>query len=263
MHVTVLMSVFNRGSRVRAAIESLLAQTYTDWDLIAVDDCSTDETPRTLSEFAARDSRITVLTNAVNLGQSASLNRAWQAARGPLLARMDDDDECHPSRFERQVAFLRDHSEIDILGTAAEYVDPSGRSLGILRRPASHAELAREMYRSVPVLHPTVMFRREVLDALGGFDVRLRRAQDHDLWFRAYRRFNFHNLSEPLLRYSAPGPPTWRTIGEGSIVLLRAGCWEWRPWLGCWHAARYAAACVYRRSFPGAPSRALAAAQPS
>lgn len=263
MHITVLMSVFNRAERVKAAIESLLAQTYSDWDLVVVDDCSTDDTPRTLIEFAARDSRIDVITNETNLGQSASLNRAWKAARGPLLARMDDDDVCLPERFARQVEFLREHPEIDILGTAAEYVDPSGRTLGILRRPASHAELAREMYRNVPVLHPTVMLRREVLDSLDGYNVMLRRAQDHDLWFRAYRRFTFHNLSEPLLRYTAPSRPTWRTIGEGAYVLVCAGLREMRPWVGGWNASRYAAACLYRRWFPAAPSRSISAAQPS
>ncbi|MBI5759479.1 MAG: glycosyltransferase family 2 protein [Planctomycetales bacterium] len=249
MHVTVLMSVFNRSSRVAAAIDSLLAQTYTDWDLMVVDDCSTDESPQTLAAYAARDPRITVLTNTKNEGQSASLNRAWQAARGPLMARMDDDDVSLPERFARQVEFLQGHPEVDVLGTAAEYVDQSGRSLGIVRRPESHADLAREIYHNVPVLHPTVMMRREVLDELGGYHPGLRRAQDHDLWFRAYRRFTFRNLSEPLLRYTAPGRPSWPTIREGAYVLACAGWREARPFTGGWRASWYTAACLYRRWF--------------
>lgn len=249
MHVTVLMSVFNRGSRVSAALESLLAQTYTDWDLVVVDDCSTDETPHMLADFAAHDPRITVLTNDCNQGLAASLNRAWQSARGPLLARMDDDDLCHPERFARQVEYLRDHPEVDVLGTAAEYIDQSGRSMGIVRRPESHADLTREIFRNVPVIHPTVMMRREVLDQLSGYDTRLRRAQDLDLWLRAYRHFTFHNLPEPLLSYSAPGRPSWPSIRWGAYVRLRAGWLDAHPFLGGWSASRFAASCLYHRWF--------------
>src|ERR1039458_114749 len=133
MRVSVLMAVYNGASSVRAAIASIAAQTYEDWELIIVDDGSTDSTLSTLEIIAATDPRIHILHNTRNRGLAASLNTARKYAHGDLLARMDADDVSHPERFQCQVQFMATHPEVDVLGTGLEMVSAAGTTLGCLQ----------------------------------------------------------------------------------------------------------------------------------
>lgn len=247
-HVTVLMAVYNGGHVVEAAIESILAQTYSDWDALLINDGSLDGTGRILESFSRRDSRIVVLQNPSNCGLAACMNTGWRQARGLLIARMDADDISLPERLEHQVLFMKSHPDVDVLGTGAEVVDESGRTLGVALRPEYHGELVRRMYKEAPFIHPSVMVRRNLFESLHGYDERLRRSQDTDLWLRAYRSSRFHNLQEPLIRYHMGRAPSFEAVCWGAYVLGRAAYREGRIHSRGWYALRYLAAGVLTKA---------------
>ena len=236
--VSILLAVYNGASTLRSAVESLRQQTWRHWELILVDDGSTDATASVATELAASDSRICVVTNDRNLGLAESLNRAFRMSSGEFIARMDADDRSLPERLSRQIEFLRSHAEVAVLGTAAHEIDSARNRIGLTTRREHHDEIAAHMFKENPFIHPSVMLRREFLVALAGYDQTLRRAQDYDLWLRGYQSFRYHNLPEPLLEYRRPSAPTWSSFWAGARVLWRAGIRESHPLLGAWGAAR-------------------------
>jgi glycosyltransferase involved in cell wall biosynthesis len=229
LSVAVLLPVHNGEATVQSSIQSLAGQTYSGWTLVAVDDASSDATPYLLREFAAGDPRVQVLCNRERLGLAGSLNAAAAATSAQILARLDADDIALPTRLEEQLSFLESHPEVGVLGTGAELIDARGRSLGCAFRPEDHEILTQRIFRENPFIHPSVMLRRTFLEATGGYDVRLRRAQDYDLWLRGYKITRFHNLPRPLIRYRLRERPTWEGIAFGVFVLLRAALREGRP----------------------------------
>lgn len=241
------MAAFNDGRSIRESVRSIHAQTHADWELIIVDDASTDDTPRILAEAAAGDRRITIIRNDRNRGLAESLNRAFAAANGTLIARMDSDDVSLPERLARQVAFLEAHPEIDVVGTGAYLIDEEGRELGVHSRPCEHDALAAQLLKCTPFIHPSVMMRRRFLEALGGYDARLRRAQDLDLWWRGKSAFRYANLPEPLLRYHVRRRPTMRSALYASYVILRCLWRERKLASRGWYAARPLVAAVLSR----------------
>jgi glycosyltransferase involved in cell wall biosynthesis len=232
------MAVYNGAAAVHAAVASILAQTYQDWDLIVVDDGSTDGTLAILEALAAGDARIRVLRNTVNRGLAASLNVAWSHASGALLARMDADDVSYPDRLRRQVEFMAAHPEVAVLGTGIELMDSEGRLLGCALRPEWHEELQKRMYKENPFAHPSVIMRRSFLEAQGGYDWRLRWAEDSDLWLRGYRQFRYHNLQVPLVRYRVRRTVPLRNSAYSALVLLRASVRERLVATRGWYALR-------------------------
>jgi GT2 family glycosyltransferase len=244
MHVTVLLAVYNGADFVRTSMESIIEQTYHDWDLLIVDDASTDETPALLHNLAAKERRITVIRNKANYGLATSLNIGWRQAQGELIARADADDWSSPRRLACQVEFMERHPEVAVLGTGAALVDELGRSLGIALRPEQHEVLTREIYKKNPFIHPSVMMRRNFLTALGGYDERLRRSQDYDLWLRGYRCYHYHNLPEVLIRYKVHRRLSLQAIVSGTFVLGRAAYREGRLLTRGWYALRWLSASL-------------------
>ena len=201
--VSVLMGVWNGAPHVREAVVSVLSQTAADLELIVVDDESTDATPGILASF--RDPRLRVERRARG-GLTSALNAALALARAPLVARLDADDAALPERLERQLAFLRAHPEVGLLGTAAREVDASGREVAIVRPPTDDAEIRRALVRRNPFVHSSVVMRRAVLEQVGGYDEAFPVAQDYDLWMRMSRVTRMANLSESLvIRRLLPG----------------------------------------------------------
>jgi glycosyltransferase involved in cell wall biosynthesis len=234
------MAVHNGRDCLPQAIASLRAQTLEAWELILVDDGSTDGVEEVIRELARLDPRIVVLRNATQRGLAHSLNLAASHARAPLIARLDADDVAFPQRLARQVEFFTGHPDVDVLGTGAELVDESGVTVGTVRPLENHEDLQRMRYRLTPVMHPSVMMRRRVLQQLGGYEERLHRAQDVDLWLRAFRAgFRFHNLPEPLIRYRVRLKPTLKSTLYVTLVYMRAGWAEGRMarygWSALWH----------------------------
>ena len=201
--VAVLMSVHNGAPSVRDAIASVLAQTAGDFELIVVDDGSTDETPTILG--GVRDPRARVLREP-HQGLTIALNRALAEAHAPLIARLDADDLALPERFARQRQFLGAHPDVGLLGTGAREVDLSGREVSIVRPPVDDAAIRGRLIRKNPFVHSSVMIRRDALDEVGGYDPTFPVAQDYDLWMRMARVTRLANLPEPLvIRRLTPG----------------------------------------------------------
>lgn len=198
--VSVLMAVYNGEAYLREAIDSVLAQTFKDFEVLCIDDGSTDTTPEILAAYAARDSRVRVHRNTENLRLIASLNKAVSLARGEFLARQDDDDISLPRRFEKQVEFLRAHPDVGLLGTAYHRLFPDGRK--VLRRPpADDTAIRWKMLFGNVWCHGSMMWRRALLDeesiAYGDF----LHAEDYELWTRLLRRSKGATLTFPQVVY--------------------------------------------------------------
>lgn len=198
--VTVLLAVYNGGAYLREAVDSVLSQTYRDFELVIVDDGSTDGS----IEALPADPRIHVLHNERNIGQIPSLNRGLEKAMGEYVARLDHDDICLPRRLERQVELLAALPEVALAATWVDIVETDGR-LWARARPVidSFAEFAAMIVSGqVSLVHPSLMFRRRIVVDLGGFDESLNASEDQDL----YRKLllaghDARVVKEALLRY--------------------------------------------------------------
>lgn len=198
--VTVLMAVYNGMPHLREAIDSVLGQTFTDFEFLIVDDASTDGSGECVASY--RDPRIRLLRNERNLGQTGSLNRGLETARGGYVARLDADDVCLASRLERQVNVLRARRDVAVLGTWMYDIDVGGARTALVSRQWEDAGtyLAWLLLEICPLWHPTVMFRRDAVVEVGGYNESFRIAQDYDLWIRlALRRRWGAVVPEPLV----------------------------------------------------------------
>lgn len=200
--VSVLMPAYNARRYVARAVESILAQTFDDFELLIIDDGSTDDTRQILERLAARDARVRVVSRP-NTGYVVALNELIGMARGELLARMDADDVALPERFARQVAYLRDHPEVVCLGGGTQTIDGAGRVVGLDEgRGLDHEEaLAVALSGSSPMVHPTIMVRRSAMEAVGGYQVRHWPAEDLDLYLRLAEVGRLARLPEAVLQY--------------------------------------------------------------
>lgn len=198
--LTVLMPVYNCEAFVRESIESILGQTYRDFELLAVDDGSTDATPEILRSYA--DDRLRIVRNPGNLGLTPSLNVGLREARGALVARQDADDIAYPERFARQVAFLDAHPEVAMLGTQFVSIDERGhrRPLHLWMKCETSIGIRWQLLFENAFVHSSVMFRRDVVTGeFHGYDETFRTNQDFDLWTRMARRRPLRNLGQALI----------------------------------------------------------------
>ncbi|MFC2249756.1 glycosyltransferase [Labrys portucalensis] len=201
--VSVVMPVHNRVRYCAEAIDSILSQTLADFELVIVDDGSTDGTSAFLEWYRGLDVRIRLFRNEVNRGVSASLNHGIAQARCDLVVRMDSDDISLPERLARQVAFMTAHPEILAAGSALRMIDAGGNIAG----PPSKVETDPQILHFRPSLaHPTTILRREAVLSVGGYRPAFDHAEDVDLWFRLGEVGMLGNHPEVLLHYRAhPG----------------------------------------------------------
>ncbi len=199
--VTFIMSVFNAERTLRDALDSLLAQTYADWDCVVCDDASTDSSYSILQDYQSRfPGKFILLKNDANKRLAFSLNRCLEVATGEFIARMDADDKSCPDRLEKQVEFLRSHPDIVLVGTAMQRFYDDG-SLGAIDTPRCEFPDYWEPHRSNVFNHATIMTYKSGYDQLGGYTVLPRTVggQDRDLWFRFIKvGFKGANMSAPL-----------------------------------------------------------------
>lgn len=183
--ISVVMPVYNAFPFIDESIRSILAQTLSDFELVILDDASTDGSGERLREWSLRDKRIHFDRSRQQLGLSASSNAVVARARAPLVARMDADDIAHPDRLMRQWNIMRDRPDVAVIGTLCNGIDASGREV----RPRDRWRLVRRS-GFIPFPHGSVMFRREVFDQAGGYNELLTRGEEQDLFSRmaAYGR---------------------------------------------------------------------------
>jgi glycosyltransferase involved in cell wall biosynthesis len=186
---------------MRDAIDSVLAQTFAGFELVIIDDGSTDGSPDIAAEFARRDPRVRVASSE-GRGLAAALNTGTALAGGQFIARQDADDTSAPDRFARQVEWFDRHPSLAALGTATTIVDEGGRSVGQfpLRYGAVPVRRGLRAARATPV-HGSMMMRRDCLDTVGGYREAFATSQDFDLWLRLSERFDIDNLAESLYRW--------------------------------------------------------------
>ena len=199
--VSVLLPAFNAENYLVASVESLLAQTFTDFEIVVIDDGSTDSTPALVRELIARDPRVRVITHHVNQGLVVSLNDGLAAARGELIARLDADDTSCPRRLERQVRVFEDTPDAVLCATAYDRVDPAGHLIRTACPPLTHAALASALLTGNCLCHSSVMFRRSTALSLGGYHAEWFPAEDYDLWLRLLERGRYRGINTVEVRY--------------------------------------------------------------
>lgn len=199
--ISVLMPVFNAEATLREAIDSILSQTFNDFEFIIIDDCSTDKSLEIIQSY--KDPRIRVVRHEKNLKLIRTLNEGISLAQGRFIARMDADDVSLPQRFEQQISFLKRHPECSACGGQAIKINEAGKPQGPLRKPVRNLEVWS--WIPTPLIHPTVMIRSNVAKA-NLYDETAIHCEDYEYWLRLQKQgLKVANVSKPLLKYRMHG----------------------------------------------------------
>lgn len=197
--ISIIMGIYNCADTLPSAIESILAQTYSDWELILCDDASKDDTFLVAQNYANKyPDKIKLIRNAENLGLNKTLNNCLKLAKGEYIARMDGDDTCSPVRFEKEINFLETHPEFDIVSTGMNCFDDEG-VFGISQ--SIEFPQNKDLVKGTPFCHAPCMVRKRAYDAVGGYAEKdsLLRVEDYDLWVRMYEKgYKGYNIQEVL-----------------------------------------------------------------
>jgi hypothetical protein len=227
--VSVIMPVFNGERHLAEAIDSVLAQTFADFELLIVDDASTDGTRAVIEQYAAREPRIRARFMEVNSGAIGARNEALRLSQADLIANMDADDVSLPGRFATQVEFLHSHRDIAAVGSYVRIIDDHGVPHSTKRYPTNSALTAWALFFFNSLAHPAVMMRREALVGAGAYSETTKGtwAEDFDLFTRMSRRAGLANIPEVLLDYRQSAQNTtsrhWeRQEQEASRIVQRA-----------------------------------------
>ena len=199
--ITVLMPVYNAQRYLAQAIESILAQTYPDFEFLIIDDASTDASREIVLSYA--DPRIRLVQNAENLGQSATLNQGLGLAVGDYVAIMHADDVAVPERLAQQVQYLHQHPATAILGGHADYIDAEGNKVGRgIRAAIGYPRILWQFAFRNPMAHSSILLRRRDILQLGAYSTTYFGTQDYDLWCRAAREgLRIENVDRVLIQY--------------------------------------------------------------
>ncbi len=229
MAFSVLLSVYakERPGNLARCLQSLCDQSLPADEVVLVEDGRiTDALRDTIESFRTRIPLKSVRLGS-NVGLAAALNAGLDASSNELIARMDTDDEALPHRFEKQIDYLTQHRETSIVGSWAVDVDEEYQPLWERRVPIQHEDILRLIW-TCPFIHPSVMYRRNRILQLGGYDRTLFRSEDYDLWLRAaLAGLRFHNIPEPLIHYMYRAQRSWRDSIRQGICRTTTG------WRGC------------------------------
>jgi glycosyltransferase involved in cell wall biosynthesis len=201
---SVLLPVYNGEKYLEEAIESVLNQTFTDFELIIVNDGSADDSLEIINFYASRDSRIKVINNKKNRGFSPSLNIAIASAQGDYIARIDCDDIwCSKNKLEEQVGFLEKHSEYGLVGTSVILIDEKGNEIGCRRPALLDREIREYLLSANQFQHSSVLIRKSVLDEIGVYTEKKKYyiLEDYDLWLRIGKEYKLTNLAGYYTKY--------------------------------------------------------------
>jgi glycosyltransferase involved in cell wall biosynthesis len=231
--VSIILPAFNAGPYLRLAVQSILAQTYTHWELILMDDGSTDDSIATIAMLS--DPRIRIFSDGINKGLVTRLNEGVALATGSYIARMDADDVSFPTRFAKQVAFLNQHPNIDLVGCRAVAFKNQGEIIGLLPFGADHQILCKQPWRGIPLPHPSWMGRSQWFKTHCYRLPEVIRAEDQELLLRSYPNSQFACLEEVLYGYRQ-GPFNLRRtfLARKSLLAAQVSIFKQR---GEWHHA--------------------------
>ncbi len=240
--VSIAMTVYNAGRYFEPAVRSLLDQTYGDFELVIVNDGSTDGSGGLADTWAQRDTRVRVI-HQDNGGIAAAANRACAACEGEFLARMDSDDVALPNRLERQVAFLDDpaNAEVVAVGGSVIFIDSEGRELTTIHNPTDDASIQAALLKGHCSIWQTgVMMRMDAKRQVGDYNPEVSSAEDHDLWLRLGEVGRLANVPEPLMQYRLHASSVSERKGDEQRRRCRMACeaaWKRRGIEGTFEAS--------------------------
>jgi len=225
---TVLMAVYNDEKFLEEALDSILSQLSEDIELLIIDDSSSDRSQQILVDLVCRTNQVRVIRNPRNEGLGYCLALGTEQARGKYIIRMDSDDVCLPGRFAKQIKFLDDNPDVDIVGGFAIEIDASGKKSVERRMPYSHDNIKSAIW-ACPLIHPTVTFRKERVLLAGNYKHQAsRRQEDYELWFRCVKSgLRFANIPEPLIYYRFTPKSQSKQRLKQAIYQVKIG------WHGC------------------------------
>ncbi len=221
--ITVLMTTFNEPVEyIQQSIESVLNQTYANFELLILDDSSNEDAIQAIDSFK-RDNRVSVVRDKQRMGFVNALNKGMKMAKGEYIARMDADDICFNDRFEKQINFMQTHSDVDILGGNMKIIDENGIVVSQRQYPCSKLSLKFSTIFRSPVAHPTVMFRRSIVEKNMFYDELFRKAEDLEFWLRLRNSgFRIANMPEYLLYFRISGDLAEKRNSEHFSYSFRA-----------------------------------------
>jgi glycosyltransferase involved in cell wall biosynthesis len=201
--VSIVVPVFNEPEHVvLQSLISLASQTFSEFECLIVDDSTIPESARVCRDFCLQDNRFRYVHPATRLGLAGSLNLGISLAKGELIARFDSDDICMSDRLQLQVAFMETHLDVGVLGGSLEIMDDECKTLSFRNYPLEHLEIERKFHTINAIAHPTVMVRKCIFEAYGGYLPAYRYAEDLELWLRLLKHgVKFANLDVVLVRY--------------------------------------------------------------
>ena len=196
------MPVYNGANFLPQTLNSVLEQTFNNWELIIINDASTDNSPLIINDFKRDDKRISLLENNRRLGVAASLNKALQTAKGKFIARIDADDTWDKTKLEKQLAYLEKYPDIDLLATQFVFLDEIKKKRIHKSQHNSEYEVnANSLVKKNFICHSSILVKAEVINELGGYNEKYKNSEDYDLWLRLLTRYNATILNEPLVKY--------------------------------------------------------------
>lgn len=200
--ISVIMSVYNAEKYLRDGIESILNQTFADFELIIIDDVSIDNSNKIIDEYSKKDRRIVWLRNEKYLGIPETRTKVIKYAKGKYIAIADADDISISTRFEKQYSYLEKHQDCGVVGSFIQLFDSDTENIiGIRKYYEDDQNLRKRLFLYSPIAQPACMIRKEVFDIVGYYDPKYLLAEDLDLWFRIGTAYKFANIQEVLLRY--------------------------------------------------------------
>ncbi|MBU0597098.1 glycosyltransferase [Patescibacteria group bacterium] len=208
--VSVLISVYNGEKYIKQAVESILNQTEEDWEMVIINDASTDKSPEIILELANHEPRIKFITNEKNLGLTKSLNRGLKECEGEYIARLDADDVSNRERLKIQMDFMENNKEVALCGSQGMYISEDGKKLGEKNLPTHYKDIKDKLLFNNQFIHSSLFLRRAVIDKVGFYNESFKTSQDYELVLRLAKNYPVVNLTERLVSWRVhPGSISW------------------------------------------------------
>ncbi|MEH7239562.1 glycosyltransferase [Bacillus sp. JJ1562] len=223
--LSVIMSVYNNEEYLEEAVESILNQTFSDFEFIITDDCSVDNSLKIIESYAAIDDRIIIIKNQQNMGLTKSLNNMINLANAEYIARMDGDDIADLDRFKKQMSVINDKPEIDLIFGDTSLIDEKGSRICDSWRPKKLENILKNLEYHNFIPHPTVIFKKSAVQSLGGYNEEYKLGQDKELWVRFKNNgYKFYYINQFLLSYRINPKSVRRKVNVNRYYFLANTC---------------------------------------
>ncbi|MFC1711797.1 glycosyltransferase [Patescibacteria group bacterium] len=197
--VSVIMPVFNNGSFVKESIQSVLEQSFKEFEFLIIDDCSTDNSLKVISKF--KDKRIKIFKNKKRKGLAWCLNYLQKQSKSEYIARMDGDDVSYKERLKEQFNFLKLNPEYVLVGGWAKIINNKGNIIGEMTPPIKYLDVRKTILSNNTFVHPAVMFKKSIVQKVGGYNEKLFYSQDYDIFLRLVSKYPCANLKNYLVKF--------------------------------------------------------------